>query len=99
MRRVAVAIAVCIASASSGPSIIAAQTAAPADCPGVEGSRVRPSRLGANGPNLLINANFPDPFVARFAGEFYAYATGGQAYGDRSNVQLVRSRNLTRWSP
>ncbi|MGZ8998961.1 MAG: glycoside hydrolase family 43 protein [Allosphingosinicella sp.] len=98
MRRVALAVALCLASVAGGPSGLEAQPATPADCPGADGAGIGISRLGANGPNLLLNANFPDPFVARFGGTFYAYATGGQAYGDRSNVQFVRSQNLTRWS-
>nr|WP_295371411.1 glycoside hydrolase family 43 protein [uncultured Sphingosinicella sp.] len=79
--------------ASSGHAY---QTAAPS-CPGASGRGVSIRSLGAEQPHLLIDANFPDPFVARFGRTYHAYATGNQVGGGQMNVQLVRSRNLTEW--
>lgn len=99
MRRTANILAASLAAAALSSSGVAASGAAvPLDCPGAPGRGMSISALGADGPNLLLNANFPDPFVARFDGIYFAYATGGQAYGDQSNVQQIRSRNLTDWS-
>ena len=55
-------------------------------------------RLGQGRPHLILNGNFPDPFVARFGDAFYAYATGNQVGGAQMNVQFVRSAGLTQWS-
>jgi beta-xylosidase len=68
------------------------------DCPGASGQGVPVARLGAQEPHLILNANFPDPFVGRFEGAYYAYATGNQVGGAQMNVQFVRSSNLTQWS-
>jgi beta-xylosidase len=73
--------------------------AAPPPCPGRSGVGVPFSRLGSGGPHLLLDENFPDPFVDRFRGTFHAYATGNQVGGGQMNVQLVRSRDLASWSP
>jgi GH43 family beta-xylosidase len=51
------------------------------------------------GPRLLLDENFPDPFVARFAGAWHAYATGAQQGRARVNVKHIRSAGLTGWSP
>jgi beta-xylosidase len=69
----------------------AAATAAP-PCPG---PRTDPA---AQGPRLVLDANFPDPFVARFGRTYYAYATGAQLGERRRNVQVVRSGDLRSWS-
>ncbi len=97
MHRLAVALSACFACVASTSSGFAFQATDPADCPG-SGTNVPTSRLGASGPNLLLNGNFPDPFMARFGHAFFAYATGGQAYDDQTNVQFIRSPNLTDWS-
>jgi len=82
-----------------GPAAAALLGAAPAPdtappCPG--------PRLAAGaeiaGPTLLLDTNFPDPFVARFGGRYYGYATGRQLEARAANVQVVRSRDLVRWS-
>ena len=67
-------------------------------CPGTPGQGVALRDLGAQGPHLLLDENFPDPFVARFGGTFHAYGTGAQIDSGRTNVQLIRSRDLRRWS-
>jgi beta-xylosidase len=66
---------------------VAAQDRAPPSCP-------EPVRIGARGPLLLLDQDFPDPFVVRVGGEYLAYGTG---VGGR-HAQLVRSRDLRRWS-
>ena len=43
----------------------------------------------------MINADFPDPFVANFDGAFYAYATGTQG----KNIQVTSSPDLVHWQP
>ena len=63
-------------------------------CPGVSGAGVPPARLGASQPHLILDEDFPDPYVARFGGSTFAYATGVAGM----NVQLVRSSGLTGWS-
>jgi beta-xylosidase len=56
------------------------------------------AKLGARGPQLLLDANFPDPFVTRVGKTFHAYATGNQVGGAQMNVQHVTSATLTRWT-
>jgi beta-xylosidase len=75
-----------------------AETGGPADCPGASADGVPIRALGAEGPHLLLNANFPDPYVIRFGRTYYAYATGAQVDRGQMNVQLIRSTNLTDWS-
>lgn len=49
-------------------------------------------------PNPAFDENFPDPAVLRASdGYYYAYATQGEAQGRMHNIQLTRSRDLTRW--
>ena len=43
----------------------------------------------------VFTADFPDAFVLRADGEFLAYATNAQ--GDRGNVQMAHSTNLSDW--
>jgi arabinan endo-1,5-alpha-L-arabinosidase len=47
--------------------------------------------------NPVYDASFPDPFVLRYCGEFWAYSTGvwadGRAFG------ILRSPDLVRWEP
>lgn len=78
--------------------VAAATQAVPPSCPGIPGQGVAMADLGARGPHRLIDANFPDPFIARVGEGFYAYATGNQIGGGQMNVQVARSRELTRWS-
>jgi beta-xylosidase len=47
---------------------------------------------------LLLDENFPDPFVARLGGAYHAYGTGNQTGGGQMNVQRISSPDLTRWS-
>jgi beta-xylosidase len=44
----------------------------------------------------IFSTDFPDPFVLRHGNEFLGYATNAQ--GDRANVQMARSTNLTDWA-
>ena len=75
-----------------------AGVAAAPPCPGprAEGASLR--NLGARGPRLLLDENFPDPFLARFGRSFYGYATGNQIGGAQMNVQFIRSPDLKSWS-
>lgn len=75
-----------------------APAAAAPPCPGPSGAGLQLARLGAAGPHLLLDANFPDPFLLRRRGEYLAFATGNQVGGAQRNVQLVRSPDLARWS-
>jgi beta-xylosidase len=75
-----------------------AAAAATPPCPGARADGMPVRNLGANGPQLLLDENFPDPFLARFGGSFFAYATGNQVGGAQMNVQLIRSRDLKSWT-
>jgi arabinan endo-1,5-alpha-L-arabinosidase len=66
--------------------------AEPVPCPDPAGAP------GGGGPRLLLDQNFPDPFVARFAGAYHGYATGAQAGQAPVNVKHVRSADLASWS-
>ncbi|MBV9929382.1 MAG: family 43 glycosylhydrolase [Alphaproteobacteria bacterium] len=66
--------------------------ATPPPCPGPRTDPAVP------GPRLVLDANFPDPFVARFGRTYYAYATGAQLGERRRNVQVIRSLDLRNWS-
>jgi GH43 family beta-xylosidase len=46
--------------------------------------------------NPVHARDFPDPFVLKFAGEYFAYCTGLQA--DARAFGVMRSRDLVRWS-
>ena len=50
--------------------------------------------LGARGPHLVLDRDFPDPFVLGDPAGFFAYATGK---GGR-NVQMSHSANLASWA-
>jgi beta-xylosidase len=82
-----------------GSAGTAQDAAGPRSCPGRSGQGVPAASLGADQPHLILNENFPDPFVARLGGTYHAFATGNQVGGAQMNVQLVRSRNLTSWTP
>ena len=88
-----------LASLSLASGSAALQPAAEAPpCPG-EAAGENPLRsAGADSPRLLLDRNFPDPFVTRFEGVFHAYATGAQLDRSQINVQHIRSRNLADWS-
>lgn len=49
---------------------------------------------GATYRNPVHDGNFPDPFVLRAGGTYYAYATNDED----GNVQTLRSRDLVHWS-
>ncbi len=83
----------------SGPAGFASQSApAAGSCPGAAGEGLAERNLGADRPHLILDRDFPDPFVARFGGVYHAYATGVGVGGKQLNVQQIRSGNLTRWS-
>jgi beta-xylosidase len=82
------------AAALAAPLEAAAQSAAPPPCPGRSAAGVPLHDLGRTAPHLLLDEDFPDPFVARFGREFLAYGTGVAG----RHVQLVRSPDLRRWS-
>ena len=87
-----------LAAALLHPAGVASQTGAPPSCPGQPGQGVPIAALGEGQAHLLLDANFPDPFLANFGSTYHAYATGNQIGGGQMNVQLIRSRDLTRWS-
>lgn len=97
-RRIRTLCAALLAAMLGSSSGAAFQAAGPRSCPGSPADRVPTARLGADRPHLILDRNFPDPFVARFGGVFHAYATGAQVDRAQQNVQLVRSRDLTGWS-
>ena len=92
-RRAAVGLAAATALLLSGTA-----QAAPRPCPGPSGEGVAASKLGTAGPHLLLDENFPDPFLARFGGRWHAYATGNQVGGGQMNVQHISASDLTGWS-
>jgi arabinan endo-1,5-alpha-L-arabinosidase len=48
--------------------------------------------------NPVLDADFPDPALLRAGdGYHYAYATQGERNGAMVNIQVARSRDLTRW--
>jgi GH43 family beta-xylosidase len=47
--------------------------------------------------NPVYDRDFPDPFVLKYCGQYWAYCTGVQADGRAFGV--MRSRNLTDWQP
>jgi beta-xylosidase len=51
--------------------------------------------LGHPYQNPVYDGDFPDPAVLRVGSEYYAYATQGNG----SNIQVLTSSDLTRWSP
>jgi beta-xylosidase len=96
-RPLAGALLLAIMAGSAGP---ASQSSAipPKACPGVSGEGVPARSLGAEQPHLILDRDFPDPFVARFDGAYHAYATGVRVGGAQLNVQHVRSAELSRWT-
>lgn len=65
--------------------------------PGVaaEGAEERkPSRALAKYQNPVYRHSFPDPFVLRYGGRFYAYATGSSEEGI---FQILKSDDLVNW--
>jgi beta-xylosidase len=82
-------IAALIASGTAG-----AQERAAPSCPGARAEAGPAGRLGASGPRLLLDEDFPDPFLARSGRDYLVYGTG---VGGR-NVQMARSADLRRWS-
>ncbi|HZF93237.1 MAG TPA: glycoside hydrolase family 43 protein [Allosphingosinicella sp.] len=82
-------------AALSAPLEAAAQAAAaPPACPGRSAAGVAMRDLGRTAPHLLLDEDFPDPFLARFGRQYHAYGTGVAG----RHVQLVRSADLRRWS-
>ena len=78
---------------ASGPA--GAQERAAPPCPGQRAEAGPAARLGASGPRLILDEDFPDPFLLRSGREWLAYGTGVAG----RHVQLVRSGDLRRWSP
>lgn len=97
IRRLRIALLAAMALPSAGLASGMVQ-AGPVSCPGAAGTGLGARSLGAGQPHLLLDQNFPDPFVGRFEGTYHAYATGNQVGGGQMNVQLIRSRHLTGWS-
>jgi GH43 family beta-xylosidase len=80
-------------AAALAATLVAAETAgASPPCPDPLGAP------GGAGPRLLLDQNFPDPFVARFGGAYHGYATGAQAGEAPVNVKHMSSTDLARWS-
>ncbi|HEY1404224.1 MAG TPA: glycoside hydrolase family 43 protein, partial [Pyrinomonadaceae bacterium] len=60
--------------------------------------RNRPNRAAQTYTNPIFDEDFPDPTVIRAPdGFFYAYATQAMIAGKTINIQVARSRDLTRW--
>ncbi|MDX6270596.1 MAG: arabinan endo,5-alpha-L-arabinosidase [Acidobacteriota bacterium] len=60
--------------------------------------RVEPKRAADTYTNPVFDEDFPDPTVIRASdGFYYAYATQGIVAGQTHNIQVARSRDLTRW--
>ncbi|HEY0011328.1 MAG TPA: glycoside hydrolase family 43 protein [Allosphingosinicella sp.] len=76
------------------PLQAAGQNAAPPPCPGRSAAGVAMRDLGRTAPHLLLDEDFPDPFLARLGNLYHAYGTGVAG----RHVQLVRSSDLRRWS-
>jgi beta-xylosidase len=73
-------------SGSAGSADVSPPTAAGSDAPA---SPIEPGMFA----NPVIDADFPDPFVARFEDRYYAYATTDAA----QHLQLARSDDLVTW--
>jgi beta-xylosidase len=84
--------------AGSGSSASQMASAVPQPCPGRSGEGIPLRTLGAEQPNLILDADFPDPFIGRFNGTYQAYATGVRVGAAQFNVQRVQSSDLTHWS-
>lgn len=80
------------AVAGSAPLQAAAQ--APPPCPGDRAAPGSLRSLVAEGPRLLVDDDFPDPFVTRAGRTYYAYGTGVSG----RHVQMMASPDLRRWS-
>ncbi|HEY0412782.1 MAG TPA: glycoside hydrolase family 43 protein [Allosphingosinicella sp.] len=68
------------------------EAAAAPPCPDAAGAP------GGTGPRLLLDENFPDPFVSRLGGAYHGYATGAQQGQARVNVKHISAPDLGRWS-
>jgi beta-xylosidase len=90
------ALLLAILAGSAGPASQTATAARP--CPGPSGVGVPVRSLGAEQPHLVLDRDFPDPFIARLGGAYQAYATGVRVGGVQLNVQHVQSGDLSRWS-
>jgi GH43 family beta-xylosidase len=55
-----------------------------------------PGRLNPTYVNPVFNRSFPDPFVLKFCGEYFAYCTGFA--DDGLAVGVARSTNLVEWN-
>ena len=50
--------------------------------------------------NPVLARNFPDPFVLRHAGQYYAFGTTGRGRtADGRVFSLLKSKNLVDWQP
>jgi beta-xylosidase len=70
------------------------QSSAAAEAPG-SASAAAGTVLGRAYQNPVYDQDFPDPAVLRVGAQYYAYGTQGGG----SNVQVLTSPDLTRWSP
>lgn len=98
MRALHATLCLALTLGSSGGALRAAQDG-PSSCPGRPAKGTAARSLGAAGPQLLLDEDFPDPFVARFGKEYHAYGTGVKVGGVQLNVQRRRSTGLIDWSP
>ncbi|MFN3649357.1 MAG: glycoside hydrolase family 43 protein [Armatimonadota bacterium] len=57
----------------------------------------QPTRTAGTYQNPVYDRNFPDPFVLRFNGRYYAYATDYAP--DGRAMQMLTSRDLVHWEP
>src|SRR3982751_4501280 len=55
-----------------------------------------PTSTAADYLNPVYPHSFPDPFVLKHAGEYYAYSTGLHSDGDV--FPMLRSRDLVHWT-
>ena len=87
-------IAAVLAGAAMVSPVLEAAAQAPAPCPGRRADGVPLAALGRDGPHLLLDEDFPDPFLTRVGRQYYAFGTGVAG----RHVQLARSTDLRRWS-
>ena len=83
-------------SVSSTPAatVTAATEPSTATTPANSTAGSQPIASGSNSfTNPVINADFPDPFVASFDGRYYAYATGSQG----RYLQVTSSADMVHW--
>jgi arabinan endo-1,5-alpha-L-arabinosidase len=84
------------AAAAASEPVGAASTGAsrgPGVAPSTVAGSSAPSLAAGTFANPVIDDDFPDPFIIRADGRYYAYATTDGA----QNLQLARSPDLVTW--